>query len=173
MDFRDVLYPNNLTIYSYNLKNGSLYYGKSTAAQEITEGEPLFAVIYNTQLYNRDVEINEDKTKFYPLNGTINVSVISEMVVVEPDAAIIDNAGVAIKIIHYDSENVIKRESVPAFLTFIPGLNYESSRFTLNTTLLCDIKEGDYITIGAYVAQAGEQNFTVLIVSSNLQINSI
>jgi hypothetical protein len=175
MDFRDILYPNDLTIYCRNLRNlgSSLYYGKSTAAQEITEGEPVFAVEFNTQLFNRNVIVEDNETKFYPENGTINASVISEVAVVEPDGLIIDQISVAIKIIQYDKDDAIKRESVPSYLSFLPNSNYKSSRFTLNTSLFCEMVEGDYISVVAYPAQTASENFTVLIVSANLQINTI
>jgi hypothetical protein len=33
--------------------------------------------------------------------------------------------------------------------------------------------EGDYISVVAYPAQTASENFTVLIVSANLQINTV
>lgn len=175
MDFRDILYPNDLTIYCRNLINlgSSLYYGKSTASQEITEGEPIFAIEFNTQLYNRNVIVEDNETKFYPENGTVNASVVAEVSVVEPDGLIIDQIGAAIKIIQYDKDDDIKRESIPAFLSFLPNSNYKSSRFTLNTSIFCEMVEGDYISVVAYPAQTASENFTVLIVSANLQINTV
>jgi len=175
MDFGDILYPNNLTIYCRNLRNSgsSLYYGKSTAAQEITEGEPVFAIEFNTQLYNHNVIVEDNETKFYPEKGTINASVVAEVSVVEPDGLIIDQTGAAIKILQYDKDDNIKRESIPAYLSFLPGSNYKSSRFTLNTSFLCEIVEGDYISVVGYPSQTASQNFTVLIDLANLQINTI
>ena len=80
---------------------------------------------------------------------------------------------IAIKIIQYDKDDAIKRESIPAFLSFLPGSNYKSSRFTLNTSIFCEIVEGDYITVVAYPAQTASENFTVLIDLANLQINTV
>jgi hypothetical protein len=117
--------------------------------------------------------VEDNETKFYPENGTVNASVVAEVSVVEPDGLIIDQIGAAIKIIQYDKDDDIKRESIPAFLSFLPNSNYKSSRFTLNTSIFCEMVEGDYISVVAYPAQTASENFTVLIVSANLQINTV
>jgi len=175
MDFRQILFPNDLTIYAGKLVTSAGYLSaNSTVNQIITEGEPQFAIIFDQVSLNTSFNIDGTRTKFYPTEtGVYNISIVVDTSITLPQEAITTLCAYVYLIRVYDKDDVILKESIEGIQYLYSGLTYFGTRNTITTNLLYNFPEGSYISIIAYPAQSGIQNFSVLTIACNLFINYI
>jgi hypothetical protein len=173
MDFRNALIPNdNVKLYCNKIDiNAGYVMSSSDQGQALTETDQNFLLKFELDRFGRSFTIADEGRKFYPLySGKYSCNINSTIQLLLPSGVLLTTTGVAIKLVHYNSNNVIVEESNPSYFTYLNGLTYYTSRYSLNNSVIFNINEGDYISVNVFVAEAGSINFNVAFQNTSLEI---
>jgi hypothetical protein len=173
MDFRNALIPNdNLKLCCNKIDiNAGYVMSSSDLAQALTETDTSFLLKFELDRFGRSFTVADEGRKFYPFySGKYSCNINSTFQMTLPTGALLATTGIAIKLVHYNSNDVIVEESNPSHFTYLTGLTYYTARYNLNNSVIFNISEGDYIGVNVFVAEAGSINFNVAFNNTSLEI---
>ena len=174
MDFRNALIVNdNVKLCCNKIDiNAGYAMSYSNVGQSLTETDQNFLLKFETDRFIRSFSVMDDGRKFYPFYaGKYSCNTNSTIQFLLPTGPLLATTAVAVKLVHYNRNNIIVEESNPSYYTYLNGLTYFTSRYTLNCNIIFDMAEGDYISVLAFVAEAGSLNFSIAFQNTSLEIN--
>jgi hypothetical protein len=176
MDFKNALIPNdNVKICCNKIDiNAGYAMSYSNQGQTLTETDRSFLLKFESDRFVRSFSILDNGTKFYPvIAGKYMCNTNSTIQFLLPTDTLLNTTAISVRLVHYDKNDVIIEESNPSYMTYLSGLTYYTTRYTLNCNIIFNINEGDYISVLAEVAQQGSINFSIAFQNTSLEINYI